>query len=174
MISKHQPLTHFNTRPPEIEIDTLVIHSMFSETCLNNPLDPLACIEELNRYQVSSHYLIETTGELWQLVDENNRAWHAGESTMPVRLCQRAGVNDFSIGIELIGKEDQGFTEEQYRALASLTENIALRHPLRFIVGHQEIALPKGRKTDLGSNFDWDYYRKLLLQANPQRCTIRF
>jgi N-acetyl-anhydromuramyl-L-alanine amidase AmpD len=99
---------------------------------------------------------------VWQLVAEDKKAWHAGISTMPED--GREGVNDFSIGIELIGTEDTDFTEAQYQALALLTKEILSRHTIRYIYGHCDVA--PGRKTDPW-NFDWLRYRQDILHACP-------
>jgi AmpD protein len=81
------------------------------------------------------------------------RAWHAGLS----RFGERERCNDFSIGIELEGTDDEAFTAAQYARLAALTEALARAYPLRHVAGHQHIA-PE-RKTDPGPHFDWLAYR---------------
>ncbi|MCI5131274.1 MAG: hypothetical protein D3904_07065, partial [Candidatus Electrothrix sp. EH2] len=86
---------------------------------------------------------------------EENKAWHAGTSRMPED--GREGVNEFSIGIELIGSEDSYFTAPQYRALALLTRDILTRHPVQYIYGHCDVA--PGRKTDPWG-LDWSRYRQ--------------
>ncbi len=55
------------------------------------------------------------------------------------------------------------FTEMQYRILGELIGQIRVRYPLITpdrIVGHQDIALPRGRKIDPGLAFDWERVRK--------------
>ena len=47
--------------------------------------------------KVSSHYLINRDGKIWQLVDENMTAWHAGVS----EWLGEKNLNHSSIGIEL-------------------------------------------------------------------------
>ncbi|MCI5150640.1 MAG: hypothetical protein D3916_14860, partial [Candidatus Electrothrix sp. MAN1_4] len=98
---------------------------------------------------------------------EDKKAWHAGISTMPED--GREVVNDFSIGIELIGTEETDFTEAQYKALALLTKEILSRHPLQYIYGHCDIA--PGRKTDPWG-FDWSRYQRNILQACPAASLI--
>ena len=153
---KTPKLKHFNQRPENSLIDTIVIHSMHAS---KNELDPQTNIEELDRHNVSAHYLISQEGEVMQLVDESMRAWHAGKSQMPDG---RNEVNDFSIGIELIANQKSGFSEAQYKALAKLTEDIASRHPIKHILGHDCIATPAGRKTDPGESFDWKKLERLV------------
>ena len=69
-------------------------------------------------------------------------------------------VNDFSIGIELEGSDDQPFESVQYQTLAELTHAIRRVYPditPDRIYGHVDIA--PGRKTDPGPHFDWERYR---------------
>jgi AmpD protein len=99
-------------------------------------------------------------GIVWQLVPEDKKAWHAGISIMPED--GREGVNDFSIGIELINAEHIDFTQPQYSAVARLTKEILSRHPVRYIYGHCDIA--PDRKTDPWG-FDWSRYQHDVLRA---------
>ncbi|RZI46579.1 N-acetylmuramoyl-L-alanine amidase [Candidatus Finniella inopinata] len=151
------PSPNFDDRPLNTIVDTIVIHytNMSSATVsLQRLCDPL--------HKVSSHYLIDQDGTIYQLVAEEKRAWHAGESIWQ----GRPRVNDFSIGIELHNPGDVHFLETgawhpypdtQYQALLSLLKDIATRHPLvtQNTVGHCHIA--PARKIDPGPHFDWDW-----------------
>lgn len=99
--------------------------------------------------QVSSHFFVQRTGELWQFVSCDDRAWHAGVSSYR----GRPNCNDDSIGIELEGLEGQTFAEAQYETLASLGAALLQRHPIRHVAGHEDVA--PGRKFDPGAGFDW-------------------
>ena len=99
--------------------------------------------------EVSAHFFIDRTGALWQFVDCDRRAWHAGQS----RYRGRDQCNDDSIGIELEGLEGTAFEPAQYQALAGLCQDIAARYPIQHLAGHEHIA--PGRKQDPGSGFDW-------------------
>lgn len=160
----NQHLPHANARPDGVVIDTIVIHSMYSPNS-TDPLSPTQAIDLLNHHKVAAHYLIDRLGNQWCLVPENLRAWHAGESTMPFEHDQRGNVNDFSIGIELIGRPDQTFTKAQYTALRSLCFELMMRYPIRAIVGHDQIA--PGRKTDPGKFFDWSELKSLQSKTSP-------
>lgn len=115
----------------------------------------------LTHGEVSSHYLIgETPATIYQLVDENRRAWHAGES----QWRGRTWLNSSTIGIELVnqgytdtpeGRVWQPYSEAQIAALIVLLQDIVARHqlPLGSIIGHSDIA-PQ-RKTDPGPLFPW-------------------
>ncbi len=152
-------LPYFDDRAEETTIDTLVIHSMYAKGT-NNELDEKNCIRLLEQHKVATHYLIGRRGRIFRLVDEVKRAWHAGQSKMPFSDDQREGVNQFSIGVELVGYEDTAFTKSQYRSLCALTAEISSRHPIRAIVGHSDIA--PGRKSDPGEGFRWASFMREL------------
>ncbi|MBV6422939.1 MAG: 1,6-anhydro-N-acetylmuramyl-L-alanine amidase AmpD [Steroidobacteraceae bacterium] len=109
--------------------------------------------------RVSSHVLVRRDGSLTQFVPFGERAWHAGASA----YCGRAACNDFSIGIELEGTDDEPYEAAQYTALATLIRALLATYPTlsrERLVGHSDIA--PGRKTDPGAAFDWPRLRALL------------
>jgi len=109
--------------------------------------------------RVSSHVLIRRNGELVQYVPFNRRAWHAGPSCYGTQQA----CNDFAVGIELEGQDEEPYEAVQYRQLAALIRVLRERFPAigaRNIVGHSDIA--PGRKTDPGPAFDWDRLHTLL------------
>lgn len=124
----------------------------------SNRLDPAehpyyAGIAQL---KVSSHFFIRRDGELLQFVPCGLRAWHAGVSCWQ----GRTRCNDFSVGIELEGTDDQPFTEAQYVVLAEVLEAVLARYPIQGLAGHSDVA--PGRKTDPGPCFDWARLRLAL------------
>jgi AmpD protein len=152
---------NFDDRPPNTEVTLVVLHSISLppgeyggdaiERLFTNRLDPAAhpYFQEIAGLEVSSHYLIRRDGELIQFVPPQLRAWHAGASSWR----GRSRCNDFSIGIELEGTEEDVFTPSQYQALASLIRKLQQEFPLRDVAAHSEVA--PGRKTDPGARFDW-------------------
>ena len=100
-------------------------------------------------YGVSAHYLIDRSGTIYRLVEDKNIAYHAGVSKMPDG---RRDVNDFSIGIEMMNKEDTAYTTAQYGAVNSLVASLKKKYHIKDIVGHNNIA--PDRKTDPWK-FDW-------------------
>ena len=169
--TRYVPSPNCNPRPAQVVIDLLVIHNIslpagqFGGDCIEqlftNCLDCHAHpdFEDLHGLEVSSHLLINRQGDVTQFVPFNLRAWHAGES----QFGDRSGCNDFSIGIELEGTDDCPYTEQQYRALVTVTRQLMQWYPaitVDNIVGHSDIA--PGRKTDPGPAFDWDFYLKQL------------
>lgn len=107
---------------------------------------------EIASLHVSSHLFIERNGDLYQFVNLNDRAWHAGVSCYQ----GRDNCNDFSIGIELEGTDNLAYTDTQYQVLIALIQAIMQAYPKLArtrITGHEFIA-PR-RKTDPGESFDW-------------------
>jgi len=151
------------------EADTVVIHYMSAVNIdKGRPYDIGLILKIFRDFGVSSHYLITRRGKVYRLVPEEMKAWHAGPSVMPAPD-NRTGVNEFSIGIELIATEDSGFTKSQYISLISLCKDIEKRHGRKMTyVGHDGIAgeravamgLRKEPKTDPGPLFDWDFFTK--------------
>jgi N-acetylmuramoyl-L-alanine amidase len=100
---------------------------------------------------VSSHYLIDRSGRLYYLVDERNRAWHAGESYW----AGQRDLNSVSIGIELDNNGREPFAEPQIAALLQLLGELKTRYrlPAASFIGHGDIA--PGRKVDPSALFPW-------------------
>ena len=162
---------NFDDRPPDTEVTLVVLHSISLppgeyggraiEELFTNCLDPGAhpYFREICTLKVSSHYLVRRDGEVIQFVPPEKRAWHAGVSSWR----GRERCNDFSIGIELEGADDDVFTPAQYDRLAVLLRELRENFPIRDIAAHSEIA--PGRKTDPGPRFDWARLLSLLLHA---------
>ena len=109
-------------------IDTVVFHYISAlETNPGNPYRIESVLKIFITYGVSSHYLINREGDIYQLVPEDKRAWHCGGSIMP-EPDLREGVNEFSIGVELVATGDSGFTDAQYDSLVSLCQDIEKRY----------------------------------------------
>ena len=111
---------------------------------------------EIVDLRVSAHFLVEREGRVTQFVDTDRKAWHAGES----RLGGVPDVNRFSVGVELEGDEESGYTEGQYQALGRLLRALSAGHPgirPERIVGHEDVS--PGRKRDPGPLFDWERVR---------------
>jgi AmpD protein len=148
-------------RPPGTEVTLVVLHSISLppgryggdsiERLFTNCLDPQAhpSFREICELKVSCHFLVRRNGGVVQFVPVERRAWHAGASSWR----GRGRCNDFSVGIELEGAEDDIFTDRQYRSLARLVRALQSRYPIRDVAAHSDVA--PGRKTDPGVHFDW-------------------
>jgi AmpD protein len=164
------PSPNCDDRPPGADIELLVIHNISLPPgefggpgiveLFTNCLDPAAhpYYREIEGQKVSSHFLIRRDGELFQFVPCALRAWHAGQSEWR----GRSRCNDFSVGVELEGSDDQPFSDSQYVVLAQLTRALRREYPIKDWVGHSDIATPPGRKTDPGQHFDWARFRAML------------
>ncbi len=154
-------------RPGEEQISLLVIHNislppgeysgLWIDALFTNTLDPAVhpYFEIIAGQKVSAHLLIRRDGEMIQYVPFCRRAWHAGKSCFQ----GRERCNDFSIGIELEGCDEQPYEDVQYERLIALTRSLMQSYPAitpERITGHSDIA--PGRKTDPGPAFDWKRY----------------
>lgn len=148
MENRHSP--NFDDRPVDVPVDMLVFHytGMISAEAA---LERLCDVEA----EVSAHYMIEEDGAIWALVDEGQRAWHAGVA----QWRGESNINARSIGIEIVNPGHEfgycAFTHMQMQAVRALAKEILSRHaiPARNVVGHSDVA--PTRKTDPGEFFDW-------------------
>lgn len=129
-------------------------------------------IAALTGPNVSAHYLIPdvtdpsyakagfTDQRVFSLVDEQQRAWHAGVSQWD----NRSNLNDTSIAIEVVNlaSDNQGrfdfppYHPLQVAAIEQLALDILKRYPdisARNVLGHSDISI--GRKSDPGPAFPW-------------------
>ena len=147
------PSPNFDDRT--LPISLLVLHYTGMETgeaALERMCDAAA--------KVSAHYMVETDGRIFQLIDEDMRAWHAGVS----EWMGETNINSASIGIEIVnGGHDwplkdgslPPYPDVQINALIPLCKAIMARHNIAIdaVVGHSDIA--PARKQDPGEHFPW-------------------
>lgn len=134
-------------------------------------------VSALTGPSVSAHYLVPDPSEktyidagfkdmrIFNLVSENERAWHAGVSSW----AGSSNLNDTAIGIEIVNPATDNNGEfifppynlTQIDAVTELALNILQRYPditPANIVGHSDIA--PGRKSDPGAAFPWEKLHK--------------
>ena len=165
-------------RPPGVQISLLVIHNIsLPPGQFGGPwISDLFCSRlspDFHPYfagicdlRVSAHLLIRRDGVVLQYVPFDRKAWHAGDSVFE----GREACNEFSIGIELEGTDDQPFTDFQYEHLVLLTRLLMAQYPAittERITGHSDIA--PGRKTDPGPCFEWKRYRQGLENSSESQ-----
>jgi N-acetylmuramoyl-L-alanine amidase len=106
--------------------------------------------------RVSAHYFIRENGEVIQLVDDSQRAWHAGVSFW-------SGITDMnshSIGIEIANPGHEfgyrPFHDAQIGSVVKLCRDLMQKYaiPPAHVLGHSDIA-PE-RKDDPGELFPWE------------------
>jgi len=157
-------------------IDHLVIHftgASFAES--------MRVLTQRNRPRVSAHYLVPAPGDptysqrrlrVHRLVDEDQRAWHAGESYWD----EATAINARSIGIEIVNEsrcvlvdpalrpgtpenqrcEFREYDAEQLNIVIALAQEVLQRNPdidPEDVVGHADIA--PDRRLDPGPMFPW-------------------
>ncbi|RCL84577.1 MAG: N-acetylmuramoyl-L-alanine amidase, partial [PS1 clade bacterium] len=135
---------NFNPRPVGSEVNMLIMHTTCMEdtqSALDRLCDPAS--------KVSAHYVIDEEGQVYHLVDERERAWHAGVAFWD----GETDVNGCSIGIEIAhpGPDENGegpeFPSHQWQALTNLSQDIISRHPIpaHRVLAHSDVA--PSRKT---------------------------
>ncbi|MGP9545254.1 N-acetylmuramoyl-L-alanine amidase [Psychrobacter sp. AOP7-B1-25] len=147
-------------------VKTIVLHYTVS--------DNERSIKTLTMGNVSAHYLVldNDDNKIYNLVPENERAWHAGDGGFAGRTI----LNDTSIGIEIVNsgikpeyrdaiKEGTldyhpyehyvAFDVLQIKKVAELVQDIATRYDIspKNIIGHSDMA--PSRKIDPGAKFPW-------------------
>lgn len=144
----NKPSPNFDER--DCVIDTVILHY----TGMPTGNDALGRLGD-SKAKVSAHYLIEENGDIYRLVEEVDRAWHAGVSSWR----GETNINARSIGIEIVNPGHEfgyrDFPDVQIDALINLLKDIRTRHkiePAR-VLGHADVA-PR-RKEDPGEKFPW-------------------
>ncbi len=137
-------------------VDTIIIHTIHNPRAKND-LALSSIVDILKKHRVSAHYLILRDGSVYQLVAENNIAYHSGYSKLP-RPPYTRFLDKSSIGIELANRENAAPTAAQYDSLALLVKDIKTRHQIKNILGHKDVV---SYKTDPW-NFDWDKFRAMI------------
>ena len=155
---------NFDARPGGLVPELVVVHGIslppglyggpwIDKLFLNAlPAHEHPYFETIQHLRVSSHVFVTRDGSLTQYVPFDSRAWHAGNSYWR----GRSNCNDFSVGIELEGTDEEPYEARQYAALADLVAALQHAYPSLaegWIAGHSDIA--PGRKTDPGPAFDW-------------------
>ncbi|WP_413741546.1 1,6-anhydro-N-acetylmuramyl-L-alanine amidase AmpD [Sodalis sp. RH15] len=175
--TKRVPSPHSDERPNGEIPSLLVVHGIslppgsfggpYIDRLFTGTLTPdeHPFFSQIQGLRVSAHCLIRRDGEIVQYVPFHRRAWHAGVSC----FAGRERCNDFSIGIELEGTDNQPYTDEQYLRLAELTRLLMRHYPITpaRITGHSDIA--PVRKTDPGPAFLWHHYRELISPSTEDR-----
>ena len=151
LIHKFKSL-NFNERR-STKVNLIIIHY----TALNSISESLQYLCA-KKNKVSCHYLISKKGEIYNLVSENKRAWHAGKSFWN----GTSDINSSSIGIEIDYNPFQykKYTKEAIKCLIDLLKVLAKKYKIKTknILGHSDIA--PYRKIDPGNNFPWHLLEK--------------
>ena len=130
-------------------VELIIIHY----TALKNTLEAISYLCKKEK-KVSSHYLISQNGNVYNLVEDKYRAWHAGQSFWH----EITDINSISIGIELDynpnGKNNK-FSIKMIYSLKKLITKLQKNYKINKngILAHSDIA--PFRKKDPGKHFPW-------------------
>lgn len=143
---------------PSVAQDERIRHVVLHYTSM----DQEPSLRVLSTRQVSSHYVVGDSfdDDIYALVDESKRAWHAGVS----KWKSLDNINFSSIGIEIVNKSNDNkyggidfmpYPEYQFKKVAALTQDIVRRYNIEptNVIGHSDVA--PGRKHDPGPQFPW-------------------
>lgn len=158
MISlQYHPSPNYNDRratklAPANQIDMLVLHytgMQSAQAALERMCDPEA--------QVSAHYMVTEAGQIFQLIPDHYRAWHAGLGFWR----QETDINSRAIGIEIVNPGHEfgyrPFPLRQMQAVRNLCRLLLNRYPIpaNHVIAHSDLA--PDRKQDPGELFDWSF-----------------
>ena len=150
---------NYNSRKNS-KIKLIIIHY----TALKNTQDAIYYLCKKER-KVSSHYLISQNGEVYHLVEDKFRAWHAGEGFWQ----DITDINSVSIGIELDYSphgNNNRFSFKMISSLKNLLNVLQKKYKIskKNILAHSDIA--PFRKKDPGKNFPWKSLKKSNILLN--------
>lgn len=136
------PAMHFDLRKPNY----VIIH----HTSQNSTAQTIRTFQ-LPHTKVSSHYVIGKDGQVIQLLNDYERAWHAGKS----KWGSLTDINSASIGIELDNNGRDSFPDVQINSLLVLLDTLKGKYliPELNFIGHADIA--PSRKNDPNVTFPW-------------------
>lgn len=147
---------HFNERG-DAKISAIVLH----HTAMVETAVQTAEFFQRPNAKVSSHYIVDRSGELVRAVPDAQRSWHAGRSAFQ----GEKDVNTFSIGIEIcnVGDGVEPYSEAQTQAIVRLVAWLSQTYEIPLatrMTRHRDVAVPAGRKRDTSDNFDQAYVTK--------------
>jgi len=133
---------HFNLRKPNY----VIIHHTAQDS-----LEQTLHTFTIPHSEVSAHYVIGRNGEVYQLLNDYVRGWHAGAG----KWGTVTDLNSISLGVELDNNGKEPFTEPQIYSLLTLLDTLKQRYniPSANFIGHSDIA--PSRKVDPSAFFPW-------------------
>ena len=158
---------NFDSRKYKIQF--IVLH--YTET---QNLEKAINLLTSQKRKVSCHFVVDTDGQIYNLVSESKRAWHAGESSWK----GLQDMNSRSIGIEIVNqgeKKLKSYPKVQINQLINLIHFLEEKFKIPFnnILGHSDIA--PHRKIDPGKHFPWKklYKKKIGLWVEINQIITR-
>ena len=108
------PSPNFGSRREGTKIQFIILH--YTAMDKQSSLDRLCSSD----YEGSCHYLIDSGGICYQLVDANTRAWHAGKAVWR----GLRDINSRSLGIELVNSGNEAYPKAQMESLMLLLRDL--------------------------------------------------
>ncbi len=147
LVNKFKSPNYNNRKSNKIKF--IIIHY----TALKDKFEAISYLCDQNK-KVSSHYLISQNGEIFNLVADDKRAWHAGLSFWD----GHKDLNSLSIGIELDFSykfSNNTFNDKMINSLKKLLFHLKKKYLIKNsdVLGHSDIA--PYRKIDPGASFPW-------------------
>jgi N-acetylmuramoyl-L-alanine amidase len=144
--------TRYHALSQDSRVQFIVLH--YTE------IDFAHSLHRLTKEEVSSHYLVDAQPPtIYRLVEEDQRAWHAGPSFWQ----GYTHLNSNSIGIEIVNLGNGGdpnatyaeYPEQQIKQVIELVRDVQRRHGVRpdRVLGHSDIQ--PLTKQDPGPRFPW-------------------
>ncbi len=109
MESRYSPLN--NRRETRRATEFIVLHTTEGAA--------IGSLEKLRRYG-EAHYMIDTKGKVYRIIERHRVAFHAGRSMW----MGKTNLDNISIGIEMVGYHDKPLTAAQTRALRELLRQL--------------------------------------------------
>ena len=155
---------NYNNRKKYYRIKYIILHY----TAMKSDVEALEYMCD-RKNKVSAHFLINKLGKIFNLVNTNFRAWHAGFSYWK----KETDINSASIGIEIDNSgynlRFENYTKVQISSLNKLLIFLKDKYNIRGenILGHSDIA--PYRKIDPGEKFPWQALSKFKISLLPKR-----
>jgi len=149
-INKYKSL-NYDKRCKRLSIKYIIIHY----TAMRTDVEAINYLCDKNN-QVSSHFLINRIGKIFNLVNVNYRAWHAGKSYWK----KERDINSNSIGIEIDNSgynlDFENYNSLQFKAIVKLLIFLKKKYKIKShnILAHSDIS--PYRKIDPGEKFPWN------------------
>jgi N-acetylmuramoyl-L-alanine amidase len=156
----------FDAQNSPRKIDFLILHHIEADSAKH-------AIKQLCEHKVSSHFIIDEEGKIFELVSENDIAYHAGVSFWH----GFEGLNKNSIGIEFINSSPfaKKFATVQMQAGVELCQYLIKKYHIEAenILGHSDVAYDSvcgflDRKQDPSHFFDWKFFAENNVGIFPQ------
>ena len=153
---------------PLLGIETIVVHATAGGRSDG-------AVSVMREGRASFHWLVPAEAEdahgayVWATAPERRAAWHVRNACRHEDVSNGRGrINHSSLGVEIVNRQDgaDAFSRWQIEAMAMIVRYAWAKYPnLRHVVSHAK--LDPGRRTDPGSNFPWEEFRRLCLAEGP-------